>query len=78
MGSNSTPPPPTEPTIPDPDPPAPNTSRPPPQLPYGIPVPGHPGLVKSPYSDNGYVDVTGFPPESPAKCPYTHQLFLVP
>jgi len=30
--------------------------------PYGIPVPGKPHLVESPYSPGKYIDVEGFPP----------------
>ncbi len=47
-------------------------------LPMGIPVPDKPGFVKSPYSDAGYVDVRGFPPQSEVKDPYTNKVFRVP
>lgn len=48
-------------------------------LPYGIPVPGHKGMVISPYSPEGnYIDVTAFAPGSPVKDPYTGKIFLVP
>jgi len=48
-------------------------------LPYGSPVPGKPGLVTSPFaSDNGYVDVTGFPPRTAVEDPYTGKVFLTP
>ena len=48
-------------------------------LPYGIPVPGKPGFVTSPFTpDGGYVDVTGFPPGTPVKDPYTGKIFLTP
>lgn len=48
-------------------------------LPYGIPVPGKPGLVSSPFgSDGGYVDVTGFAPGTAVEDPYTGKIFLTP
>jgi hypothetical protein len=62
-------------------------SRPPPaaptkvakgDYPYGIPVPGKPHLVESPYSPGKYVDVEGFPPGTEVKDPYTDKIFLVP
>ena len=48
------------------------------RLPYGIPVPGKNGLVKSPFSDQGLVDVAGSPAQSEVRCPYTGKVFLVP
>jgi hypothetical protein len=48
-------------------------------LPYGVPVPGQPGYVISPYSPHaGYVDVTGMPAGIEAKDPYSEKIFLVP
>ena len=49
------------------------------ELPYGTPVPGKPWLVTSPFApDSGYVDVTGFPPETAVEDPYTGKIFLTP
>lgn len=48
-------------------------------LQYGTPVPGKPGFVTSPFApDKGYVDVTGFPPGTEVKDPYTGKTFLTP
>ena len=47
-------------------------------FPYGIPVPGKPHLVESPYSPGKYIDVEGFGPGSEVKDPYTGKIFLVP
>jgi hypothetical protein len=48
-------------------------------LPYGIPVPGKPGLVTSPFSpDSGYIDVRSFPPGTEVRDPYTGKTFLTP
>ncbi|HEY5768084.1 MAG TPA: hypothetical protein VIS53_09640 [Candidatus Udaeobacter sp.] len=48
-------------------------------LPYGIPVPDHKGMVTSPYSPEGnYIDVSAFAPESAVRDPYTGKIFLVP
>jgi hypothetical protein len=47
-------------------------------VPEGIPVPGKPHLVESPYSPGKYVDVEGFPPGTEVKDPYTDKIFLVP
>ena len=48
-------------------------------MPYGIPVPGHKGMVTSPYSPEGnYIDVSAFAPGSAVRDPYTGKIFLVP
>ena len=48
-------------------------------LPYGIPVPDHKGMVTSPYSPEGnYIDVSAFAPESAVRDTYTGKIFLVP
>jgi hypothetical protein len=47
-------------------------------FPYGIPVPGKPHLVESPFSPGKYVDVEGFAPGTEVKDPYTGKIFLVP
>jgi len=48
-------------------------------LPYGIPVPGHKGMVTSPYSPEGnYIDVSAFASGSAVRDPYTGKIFLVP
>ena len=43
--------------------------------PYGIPVPGKPHLVESPYSPGKYIDVEGFPPGTEVKDPVHGQNF---
>ena len=48
-------------------------------MPYGIPVPGHKGMVTSLYSSVGnYIDVSAFAPGSAVRDPYTGKIFLVP
>jgi hypothetical protein len=48
-------------------------------MPYGIPVPGHKGMVNSPYSPEGnYIDVSAFAPGSAVRDPLTGKIFLVP
>src|SRR5262249_564613 len=58
----------------------PDIQKPKADLHYGSPVPGHKGMVTSPYTpDEGkYVDVTGFASGSVVKDPYTGKFFLVP
>ncbi|HVE17075.1 MAG TPA: hypothetical protein VNB29_10090, partial [Chthoniobacterales bacterium] len=48
------------------------------EIPYGIPVPGKPGFVTSPFNPVGYVDVRGFPPNTEVKDPYSGKIFRVP
>ncbi|MFN2622947.1 MAG: hypothetical protein ABR611_08895 [Chthoniobacterales bacterium] len=79
------------PTMPTPTPSATTTSPPvrpasvPPvknsklDIPYGIPVPGKPGFVTSPFAPKaGYVDVRGFPSGTEVKDPYSGKVFLTP
>lgn len=48
-------------------------------LPYGIPVPGRPGLVRSPRgTEMQLVDVTGMAVGDKVKCPFTGDFFRVP
>lgn len=61
-------------TVPPPAPPAVTA-----ELPYGVPVPGRPGLVNSPYAGKyQLVDVTGLASGQEVKCPYSGKLFRVP
>ncbi len=71
--------------LPQPEPPSkpeepakPAAPAAPAETPKGIPVPGKPGFVYSPYSKEGIIDVTGFPPGTKVRCPYTNKAFLVP
>jgi hypothetical protein len=68
-----------QPAAPAPNPPAAPTKTAKGDYPYGTPVPGKPGFVKSPYAgDQGLVDVRGFPPGTEVKDPFTNKIFLVP
>ena len=46
--------------------------------PYANPVPGKIGHVYSPFANGREVDVTGFPPGTEVRCPYTKMIFRVP
>ena len=46
--------------------------------PYGVPVTGKPGFVRSPYSPDKMTDVRGYAPGTEVKDPYTQKIFLVP
>jgi hypothetical protein len=69
-------------------PPAPtpdNTQTPPPppkpttNFPMGIVIPGKPGFCKSPYAEYAEpVDIRGYAPGTPVRCPYTNKIFIVP
>jgi hypothetical protein len=49
-----------------------------PSFPTARPVPDKPGYVYSLAEPDKYVDVTGYPPGSKVKDPYSGQIFLVP
>jgi hypothetical protein len=49
-----------------------------PSFPTAKPVPDKPGYVYSLAEPGKYVDVTGYPPGSKVKDPYSGQIFLVP
>jgi len=70
--------PPREETSPTPPPPATTGKVARGDFPYGIPVPGKPHLVESPFSPGKYIDVEGFSPGTEVKDPYTGKIFLVP
>lgn len=46
--------------------------------PFGLAIPGQPGFVRSPYSPDKITDVTGYPPRTMVRDPYTSFIFLVP
>ena len=61
--------------------PAPPAAAPVPlaKLPFGIPVMGRKGYVRSPYAeDQGMVDVNDIPAGAKVKCPFTGKVFRVP
>ena len=81
-GSTEAPPsrvePPTESEKPAPEPepkPKPQVAE---DIPYATLVPGQDGKVYSPFHNGGYVDVSGMPSGSKARCPYTKKIFRVP
>ena len=47
-------------------------------LPKGIPIPGKPGFVQSPYDPKFIIDVRGFPPGTLVNDPNTNKPFRVP
>jgi PEGA domain len=50
-----------------------------PMFPTAKAVPGKPGYVFSPFDAKGrYIDVSGYPPGSKAKDPWTDKIFIVP
>jgi hypothetical protein len=48
------------------------------QLPFGIPVPGNPGHVYSPYAKGKIINVSIYKHGEIVLCPYTAKKFLVP
>ena len=79
-GTTTTPPvspePPQDRDVSAPAPAAPPTAKG--DYPYGVPVPGKPGFVRSPYSPDKMTDVRGYAPGTEVKDPYTQKIFLVP
>jgi hypothetical protein len=48
------------------------------KTPFANPVPGKFGHVYSPYAKGKEVDVSGYPPGTEVRCPYTQKIFKVP
>ncbi len=65
-------------SVPSTAPAAPTTQAAKGDYPYGVPVPGKPGFVRSPYSPDKMTDVRGYAPGTEVKDPYTQKIFLVP
>ena len=46
---------------------------------YGIPIPGKPGFVRSPYAPSkGEIDIRRYPKGTQLKCPSTGETFIAP
>ncbi len=47
-------------------------------VPFGIPIPGRPNLVESPFTPGRCIDIAGFAPGAEVKDPYTDRIFRIP